>query len=167
MLRNRRARNKPAKLADGQFYIPRLDRLDTSGCLPLPMILFVAQFRAMYDGGDGVPAHLELSAFEESAGHIHLLGRAESGSEWRFERFAPISAARVRVDLTGAVVNDHRLAPHNRGLGPKLDRLSRDGLPFHICTPTNQTEGDGVSHRLFIPMGKRSDAITHCLLMKL
>jgi hypothetical protein len=167
MLRNRRAQSKPATLADGHFYIPRLDRLDTSGCLPLLMILFVAQFRAMYDGGNGVPALLELSEFDEIAGHLHLLARAASESEWRFERVAPISAARVGVDLTGAEVSDHRLAPHNRGLGPKLDRLSRDGLPFHVCTPTDQTEAGGVSHRLFIPMGKRSDAITHCLLMKL
>ena len=160
------SQDRTGQAGDGRFYIPRLDQLDTSGCLPLRMILFVVQFRAMFDVGSGVASRLELSQFDEVSDHLHVLARTPSGDDWKFERFAPFSAARTGLDLTGARVTDHRLAPYNDGLAGKLGRLSRDRLPFYVCTPIEQTD-DGESHRLFIPMGKRKGAITHCLLLKL
>jgi hypothetical protein len=82
-----------------------------------------------------------------------------------FVRFAPFSAARVGLDMTGAEVNDQRFAPYNRRLDEKLARLLREKAPFYVGTHMDEIEGERVAHRLFIPKSDVGRLITHCILM--
>lgn len=165
MLLNRAAHLEGGKLRSGHFYIPRLDRLDTSECLPLSMIMFVSQFRLLFDAEVHVPKRLELATFEELADYLHILVLGRTRETWKFERFAPFSAARARMDMTGADVNDQRFAPYNRRLKEKLARLLREKSPFYVGTHMDEIGGECVAHRLFIPMSDVGQPITHCLLM--
>jgi hypothetical protein len=165
MLLNRAAHREGRKLQSGHFYIPRLDQLDTSEGLPLSMILFVWQFRALFDAEVHVPKRLELAEFGDLTDHIHILALGGTRETWTFKRFAPFSAARVGLDMTGAEVNDQRFAPYNRRLDEKLGRLLREKAPFYVGTHMDEIGGERLAHRLFIPMSDVGRLITHCLLM--
>ena len=165
MLLNRAADMEGGKLRSGYFYIPRLDRLNTSECLPLSMIMFVSQFRPLFDAEIHVPKRLELTEFDDLADYLHILVLGRTRETWTFQRFAPFSAARIGMDLTGAEVNDQRFAPYNRRLEENLARVVREKSPFYAGTHIDEIGGECVAHRLFIPMSDVGRRITHCILM--
>jgi hypothetical protein len=165
MLVDRAAHLEGGKLRSGLFYIPRLDRLDTSQCLPLSIIMFISRFRTLFDAEVHVPKRLELAEFGDLADYLHILVLGTTRKTWTFERFAPFSAARAGVDMTGAEVNDQRFAPFNRRLEEKLARLLREQAPFYVRTNVDEIGGERVAHRLLIPMSDVGRPITHCLLM--
>jgi hypothetical protein len=165
MLLNQAAHSGDGKLRRQHFFIPRLDRLDTSECLPLSIIVFVSQFRPLFDAEEHVPKLLDLAEFGYLADYLHILALGETRQTWTFERFAPFSAVRVGVDLSGAEVNDPRFEPFNQRLDAKLARLLREKVPFYVGTDVDEMEGERVAHRLLIPMSDVGRRITHCLLM--
>jgi hypothetical protein len=152
-------------LRGGYFYVPRLGQLAASGYLPVLMSRFVARYRALFDDEFHIPKRLELSDFGDLANHLHVLVLDATRTTWTFERFAPFSAARSGVDMTGAEVNDRRFAPFNRRLDEKLARLLREKAPFYVGTELQEIGGERVAHRLLIPMSDVGRLITHCLLM--
>jgi hypothetical protein len=154
-----------SKLRRGHFFIPRLDRLDTSESLPLTMIMFVSQFRPLFDAEVHAPKRLDLGEFGDLADYLHILALGKTSQAWTFERFAPFSAARSGVDMTGAEVNDPRFAPFNHRLDEKLERLLREKTAFYVGTHVDEIGGERVAHRLLIPMSDVGRRITHCLLM--
>ena len=153
------------KLRSGYFYIPRLDQLNAPTYLPVLMSRFVARYRALFDDEFHIPKRLELSDFGDLADHLHLLALDTTRNTWTFERFAPFSAVRAGVDMTGAEVNDQRFAPFNRRLDEKLARLLREKAPFYVGTELQEIGGERVAHRLLIPMSDVGRPITHRLLM--
>jgi len=165
MLRNRVNLPEDGKPRSGNFYIPRLGQLNAGHQLPVLMSRFVAQYRASFDDEIHIPKHLELSEFGGLADHLHILALGASRETWTFQRFAPFSAARMGVDLTGANVNDLRFAPYNRRLDEKLARLLREKAPFYVGTHVDEIGGERLAHRLFIPMSDVGRLITHCILM--
>jgi len=165
MLLNRVDLPEDGKLRSGNFYIPRLGQLNAAQHLPVLMSRFVAQYRASFDDEIHIPKRLELSEFGDLADHLHILALGASRETWTFQRFAPFSAARIGVDLTGANVNDLRFAPYNWRLDEKLARLLREKAPFYVGTHVDEIGGERVAHRLFIPMSDVSRVITHCILM--
>jgi hypothetical protein len=154
-----------SNLRRGHFFIPRLDRLDTSENLPLAMIMFVSQFRPLFDAEVHVPKRLDLGEFGDLADYLHILALGKTNQVWTFERFAPYSAARSGLDMTGAEVSDPRLAPFNHRFDEKLARLLREKTAFYVGTPVDEIGGERVAHRLLIPMSDIGRRITHCLLM--
>jgi hypothetical protein len=165
MLLNRAAHLEGGKLPVGYFYIPRLGQLSAPSYLPVLMSRFVAQYRTLFDDEIHIPTRLELSAFGDLADYLHILALGRTRETWTFERFAPFSAARAGVDMTGAEVNDQRFAPFNRRLDEKLARLLREKAPFYVGTELEEIGGERVAHRLLIPMSDVGRPITHCLLM--
>ena len=165
MLLNRADHLEDGKLPVGYFYIPRLGQLSAPGYLPVLMSRFVARYRALYDDEFHIPKRLELSEFGNLADHLHVLAFDATGNTWTFERFAPFSAVRAGVDMTGAEVNDGRFAPFNRRLDEKLARILREKAPFYVGTELQEIGGERVAHRLLIPMSDVGRPITHCLLM--
>ena len=125
MLQNRADRLEGGKLRSGYFHIPRLGQLNAPIYLPVLMSRFVAWYRALFDDEFHIPKRLDLSEFGDLADHLHVLVLDSTRNSWRFERFAPFSAARARVDMTDAEVNDQRFAPFNR----RLDREARASPP--------------------------------------
>jgi hypothetical protein len=83
------------------LFIPRLDRLDTSESLPLTMIMFVSQFRPLFDAEVHVPKRLDLGEFGDLADYLHIA----LGKQLRLE-FTSVSRRSRRprpgVDMTGA-----------------------------------------------------------------
>jgi hypothetical protein len=165
MLLNRVNLPEDGKLRSGNFYIPRLGQLNAAQHLPVLMSRFVAQYRASFDDEIHIPKRLKLSEFGDLADHLHILALGASRETWTFQRFAPFSVARIRVDLTGAKVNDQRFAPYNRRLDEKLARLLREKDPFYVGTHMDEIGGERLAHRLFIPMSDVGRLITHCILM--
>jgi hypothetical protein len=109
---------KGRPLQRGEFYIPRLGHLDAPQPLPGTISRFVGQLRLLFDAEIYVPKYLGLTVLKEFADHI--LVRAQTTDDWIFERFAPACASCMRTDLTGATINDPRLAGHNLQLDEKL-----------------------------------------------
>jgi hypothetical protein len=165
MLLNRADHSEGGKLRSGYFYIPRLGQLNAPSYFPVLMSRFVARYRALFDEEFHIPKRLELSEFGDLADHLHVLVLDTTRDTWMFERFAPFSATRAGVDMTGAEVNDQRFAPFNRRLDEKLARLLREKAPFYVGTELQEIGGERVAHRLLIPMSDVGRPITHCLLM--
>jgi hypothetical protein len=165
MLLNRADHLEGGKLRSGYFYIPRLGQLNAPIYLPVLMSRFVARYRALFDDEFHIPKRLDLSEFGDLADHLHILVLDTTRNSWRFERFAPFSAARAEVDMTDAEVNDQRFAPFNRRLDEKLARLLREKAPFYVGTELKEIGGERVAHRLLVPMSDVGRRITHCLLM--
>ena len=126
MLPNRAVSLENEKLRSGYFYLPRLGELNAPAYLPVLMSRCLARYRALFDDEFHIPKRLELSEFGDLADRLHVLALDTTGNNWTFERFAPFSAARAGVDMTGAEVNDQRFAPFNRRLNEKLARLLRE-----------------------------------------
>jgi hypothetical protein len=132
MLLNRATLPEDVKLRSGYFYIPRLGQLNAAQQLPVLMSRFVAQYRALFDDEIRIPKRAEVSEFGDLADHLHILVLEASREAWRYQRFAPFSAARIGVDLTGARINDQRFVPYSRRLDEKLARLLRKKAPFYV-----------------------------------
>lgn len=90
------------KLPGGYFYIPRLGHLNAPRYLPVVMSRFVARYRVLFDDEFHIPKRLELSDFGDLADHLHVLAFDAIRNTWMFERFAPFSALRAGVDMSGA-----------------------------------------------------------------
>jgi hypothetical protein len=165
MLLNRADHLEGGKPRSGYFYIPRLGQLNAPIYLPVLMSSFVARYRALFDDEFHIPKRLDLSEFGDLADHLHILVLDTARNSWRFERFAPFSAARAGVDVTDAEVNDQRFAPFNRRPDEKLARLLREKAPFYVGTELKEIGGEHLAHRLLVPMSDVGRRITHCLLM--
>src|SRR5260370_8887696 len=153
------------KVRRRKFYIARLGQLNAAQDLPVLMSRFVAQYRASFDDEIHIPKRLELSEFGDLADHLHILALGASRETWTFQRFAPFSAARIGVDLTGANVNDLRFAPYNWRLDEKLARLLREKASFYVDTHVDEIGGERVAHRCFIPISDVTRVITICILI--
>jgi len=165
MLLNRASLPENSKLWSGNFYIPRLEQLNAHQHLPVLMSRFVSKYRALFNDESHIPKRLELSEFGALADYLHILVLGASREAWTFQRFAPFLAARIGMDLTGAEINDPRLAPYNRRLDEKLSRLLREKAPFYVGTHVDEIGGERIAHRLFIPISDVGQPITHCILM--
>lgn len=153
------------RLQQGEFYIPRLGRLDTPHPLPGPISRFIAQFRVLFDAEIYVPKYLDLSAFKDFAGDIHILARMPTADDWIFERFAPACASCTGIDLTGGTISDPRLAGYNLQLDEKLACLVRQEAPLYGSTRVHTPRHRLMVHWLFVPMSNTGAIITHCLIM--
>jgi hypothetical protein len=140
MLLNRATLPEDGKLRTGYFYIPRISQSNGAQHLPVLMSRFVAQYRASFDDEIHIPKRLELSEFGDLADHLRILVLGASRETWTFQGFAPFSAARIGMDLTGAKVNDRRFAPYNRQLDEKIARLLRENAPFYVGTYMDESE---------------------------
>jgi hypothetical protein len=163
MLLNRADQLEGGKLRSRYFYIPRLGQLNAPIYLPVWMSRFVARYRALFDDKFHIPKRLDLSESGDVADHLHVLVLDTTRNTWRFERFAPFSAAWAGVDMTDAEVNDQRFVPFNRRLDEKLARPLREKPPFYVGSELKEIGSERVAHRLLIPMSDVGRRITHCL----
>jgi hypothetical protein len=152
-------------LQPGEFYIPRLGRIDAAFRLPVVVSQFTEQFRILFDAEIYVSKRLDLNAFGGLGDFIHILARIQSTDAWTFERFAPACTACIGTDLTGSGVSDARLAPYHLRLDEKLAHLVREETPLYGRTRVNSACHKFTFHWLFVPMSNTGQIITHCLLM--
>jgi hypothetical protein len=153
-------------LQSGEFYIPRLSQPRTARTLPASMSRFIARFRARFDAEIYVPKCLDLSVFESSAHHIHIVARGgASMNTWTFERFAPAWVDCLQISMTNRDITDARLAPYNLRLEDELAKVIMRETPLHCCKTVHAPDGMRMAHFLFIPMSNTGQIITHCLLL--
>ena len=152
-------------LGSSEVNIPEFRQFDTPGRLPVRISRFAAQLRELWNAEICKPKCLNLTSFKELAEYNHILSRAGATDNWTFERFAPACAACIGMDLTGAKVDDARLAPYNMRLDVLLSRLARQETPLCGQMRVNTPRCKLKVHWMFVPMNNTGQIITRCMLM--
>ena len=155
----------PRELQPGEVYLPRLGRHVLPYDAPVQQTRFAARFRSVLDAELNVPKRFDVDEqFGSLADHLHVNAYDPANEMWRFQRFAPAWAARLRQDLTGESVLHPRYAPYNTRLHDMLRQAVEREMPFYAAFHVEGPGGGELVHRLLIPMSTNGAAVTHCLV---
>jgi len=153
-------------LPPGEFYMPRLGRLNMGPASPELMERFVARFRALFDAEIYVPKVLRVTSFEkEVADCIHIVTLDKGTGAWKFDSFAPACATRLGVDLSGAEVIDERFEGYGSRFSAELLKVTQRESPVYIGMACYENNRRVLSHHMFIPASNNGRRITQCIIM--